>query len=56
MRPYGEPSKMRTNYPDNHPRKGWVNWWETELGCIDKGRARQKAKREIRRELDAENN
>jgi len=49
---YGKNKKMRRNLPDNHPPKGWVNWWEVELGGIIKGRARQEAKREIRKEIN----
>lgn len=52
---YGKNKKFKFNYPDNHPPKGWVNWWEVEMGSIDKGRARQEAKREIRKELNDEN-
>jgi len=52
MKPYGINNKMRYNYPDNHPKKGWVNWWEVEIGSIVKGFARQKAKREIRKEIN----
>ena len=43
---------MRENYPDNHPKKGYVNWWKVELGDIDKGRERQEAKRNIKKELE----
>lgn len=60
MRPYGENKKFRFNYPDCHPKRlgklfgggKWVNWWEIELGSIDKGRARQEAKRNIRKEIE----
>ena len=52
MIPYGKNNKMRRNLPDNHPKKGYVNWWEVELGDVDKGAERQKTKREIRKELD----
>ncbi len=52
MIPYGKNKKMRENYPDNHPKKGYVNWWEVELGDIDKGRERQEAKRNIKKELE----
>jgi hypothetical protein len=52
MLPYGINDKMRFNYPDNHPQKGWVNWWEVEIGYVDKRRARQKAKKALKRELN----
>jgi len=51
MIPYGKNNKFRYNYPDFHPPKGLVNWWEVELGSVDKGFARQQAKIEIEREL-----
>jgi len=55
MLPYGKSKKMRYNYTDHHPKKlgkGWVNWWEVELGSIDKGAERQRIKNEIRNELN----
>lgn len=52
MLPYGKNKKMRRNLPDNHPKKGYVNWWEIELGGVDKGAERQRAKKEIRKELN----
>jgi len=51
MLAYGKNNKFRCNYPDFHPQKGWVNWWEVELGGVNKGSARQQAKNEIEREL-----
>ena len=55
MKAYGLNKKFRFNYPDNHPPKGWVNWWETEMGSVNKGRARQEAKRNLRKEINGEN-
>lgn len=51
---YGKNNKFRYNYTDCHPKKlgkGWCNWWETELGSVNKGMARQRAKTEIRKEI-----
>ena len=59
MIPYGKNNKFRYNYRDYHPKKlgkGWVNWWETELGGINKGSERQHAKIDIRKELYDQNN
>jgi hypothetical protein len=56
MIPYGKNKKMRRNLPDNHPKKGYVNWWEVELGGVDKGRERQRAKVDIRKEIDGQSN
>jgi len=49
MKAYGLRKKIMLNLVDNHPQKGWKNWWEVEMGGVDKGSARQKAKREIRK-------
>jgi len=52
---YGINNKFRYNYKDYHPKKwgkGCCNWWEVELGGINKGSARQKAKIDIKKELE----
>jgi hypothetical protein len=59
MIPYGKNKKFRYNYTDCHPKrlgKGVVNWWEVELGGIDKGAERQRAKTEIRKEVNVKDN
>ena len=56
MLPYGKSKKIRQNLPDNHPKKGYVNWWEVEWGDVDKGAERQRAKADIRKELDDQDN
>ena len=55
MRPYGERKKLNTNIPDVHPPKGYTMWWKVEWDDVDKGRERQRAKREIRKEVNGEN-
>ena len=58
MLPYGKNKKFRLNLTDCHPKKlgkHMRNWWEVEWGGVDKGRERQRAKREIRKELDGQN-
>jgi len=46
MKPYGLRNKFRYNYKDNHPKKGYVNWWEVELHSVkNKKSIRQKIKR-----------
>ena len=59
MIPYGKNKKFKKNFTDCHPKKlkklwgeNWKNWWEVELGGVNKGAARQEAKREIRKKLD----
>jgi hypothetical protein len=63
MLPFGKNKKFRFNYTDCHPKKlgkkwggKWVNWWESELGGVDKGAERQRLKTELRKEIYAENN
>ena len=59
MIPYGKNKKFRYNYTDCHPKrlgKNVVNWWEVELGGVDKGSERQEAKRELRKEVNGESN
>jgi len=52
MKPYGLRNKLKVNLPDNHPPKGFVNWWEVEWNKIkSKKSARQQAKSEIKRQL-----
>jgi len=45
MKPYGQRDKLTKNYTDCHPKKlgkGWVNWWEAEIGIVkSKKSARQ---------------
>jgi hypothetical protein len=43
------------NFRDCHPKKlgrQMRNWWEVELGGVDKGSERQRAKKEIRNEIE----
>ena len=55
MKPYGKNKKMRHNIPDVHPQKGYTMWWKVEWSSVDKGRERQEAKNDIRKELDGTN-
>ena len=53
MIPYGKNKKFKYNYRDYHTKKdNSVNWWEDELGGIVKKSERQKAKREIKKQLN----
>lgn len=51
MKPYGRKPKSH-NYKDKHPSKGYVNWWEAELDSLNKKTERQKAKKEIQKEIN----
>lgn len=54
MKPYGRITKRMYNYVDNHPPKGYVNWWEAEFK-FNKKTERQKIKKEIMEELTVGN-
>jgi hypothetical protein len=46
MKPYGLRDKLKLNLVDNHPKKGWVNWWEVEWNTVkSKKSARQLGKK-----------
>jgi len=51
MKPYGLIKKILANHPDNHPPKGYVNWWEAERCPINKKSERQLTKKEIEIQL-----
>ena len=37
MKPYGREKKITAKWKkDVHPKKGWVNWWETICGCLSR--------------------
>jgi hypothetical protein len=51
MEAYGRKRQHPGNLPDNHPSKGFVNWWEVEYEKVkSKKTARQSAKTEIQKE------
>jgi hypothetical protein len=47
MKAYGL-KQLHHNHKDNHPPKGFINWWEDEIISICKKTERQKAKKELR--------
>jgi len=56
MQPLGR-KPIRLNLEDCHPPKGYVNWWEKEIGSTgNKKAARQDAKKEITKELRNQRN
>jgi hypothetical protein len=50
LKKYGIKPK-RHNYIDNHPPKGYINWWEAELDSYSKKTARQAQKNDISQDL-----
>lgn len=57
MKKYGIQRQHQHGYPDNHPKKGMVNWWELENHSgKSKKRARQEARKEIEIELSSRSN
>ena len=55
MKAYGLKHKLFANFVDNHPQKGYVNWWENDCTVPIKKRERQEAKRQIERRIQEEN-
>jgi len=51
MKPYGIRNKILYNFKDNHPKKGEVNWWEADNSQPCKKRERQRAKKQIEKEI-----
>jgi hypothetical protein len=53
MKAYGRNKQHPGNLPDNHPKKGYVNWWEDENSNVkSKKKERQKTKNELLAELE----
>jgi hypothetical protein len=51
MKPMGRKKLRFPSKTDHHPPKGFINWWE-DIVAPSKGRERQKARREIEREIN----
>jgi hypothetical protein len=51
VQPYGRHRRIKHNYEDYHPPKGWYNWWEIDCDNINKKATRRKAKQIIHNEL-----
>ena len=59
MKPFEFGTKQKANFTDCHPKKlgrGWINWWENRNFMSSKKARRQKDKRELITEVNAENN
>lgn len=50
MKPCGRKPKLH-NYPDNHPPKGFINWWGAEHDSLNKKTERQKSRKDIDKEI-----
>ena len=47
MKAYGRHRQHPGNIPDNHPSKGYVNWWEVEVDKVkSKKSERQQSKKQ----------
>jgi len=51
MKKYGRQRQHQHGYPDNHPPKGSVNWWEVET---HDGKSKKTARRESVIEIEKE--
>ena len=50
MKPEG---RKKIKFPckrDNHPKKGWINWWENIADYISRNTRKQKLRKEIENE------
>ena len=51
MKPEG---RKKVKFPakrDNHPKKGWINWWENIADLISRNTRKQKIRKEIEDEI-----
>ena len=44
---FGNVKRIKKNLKDNHPQKGFINWWEANFCNGNKKSERQLAKKEI---------
>ena len=52
MQKYGRQRQHHHGYPDNHPKKGKVNWWEVEFhDGKSKKTARQDSQKEMKEDI-----
>jgi hypothetical protein len=48
MKPYGRDKSVKfPGKTDCHPRKGYVNWWETITRYISRNNMKQKLKKDL---------
>lgn len=50
MRKYGG-KRHSHNFPDHHPPKGYINWWEAELDSDNKKSERQQSRILVEKEI-----
>ena len=53
MKPEGRKTVKFPEKRDIHPKKGWINWWETIADCISRNTRKQKLRKQI--EIDLNN-
>jgi len=53
MKKYGRQPQHPHNTPDNHPKKGYVNWWEIENHS---GKSKKRERQQIKRILKLREN
>lgn len=56
MQPLGRKPTRFPSKTDIHPKKGFVNWWESEICTEDKKSYRASEKKQILKELNSESN
>jgi hypothetical protein len=53
MKPYGRETKLKGGKPwkvDNHPKKGFKNWWEDICKHLSRSRMKQLWKKDIKQQ------
>lgn len=51
MKLYGLGKKIKSNFPDCHPKRGWINWWG-DMVSLSKKKARRGGKQQIKKEIN----
>lgn len=54
MKPYGREKNLKGGKPwklDYHPKKGYINWWETMVDFLSRSTIKQNYKKSIEEEL-----
>jgi len=54
MKPYGREKKIKGGKPwkiDSHPKKGYINWWETMCNFLTRSAMKQKWKADIKMDM-----
>lgn len=54
MKPYGREKKVKARghwKVDNHPKKGYINWWEDICDFLSRSKMKQNWKKEVEQDI-----